>query len=150
MEGGATYALDTVRPSYNFDDDVEVALLSLVVSSKGPENSVLKKGSTYSLIYRHLKKAVLSTIEDEVLHMMFMIFDLGRTPFFCELIIIVFNCTSADIDECLTVGICDHDCVNTNGSYKCLCAEGYVFEPPQTCRPQGKFSSQSCRIRFCF
>ena len=149
MEGGATYALDTVRPSYNFDEDVEMALrLSLVVSR--PENSVLKKGITYSLIYRHMKKAELSTNVDEVLHMMFMIFDLGRTPFFCVLIIIFFNCTSADIDECLTVGICDHDCVNTNGSYKCLCAEGYVFEPPQTCRPQGKVSSQSCRIRFCF
>lgn len=40
MEGGATYALETVRPSY---DDVEMAVLSIVVSSKGPENSVLKK-----------------------------------------------------------------------------------------------------------
>lgn len=39
MEGGATYALETVPPSYDFDDDVA---LSLVVSSKGPENSVLK------------------------------------------------------------------------------------------------------------
>lgn len=43
MEGGATYALETVRPSYDFDDDVEMAVLSLVVSSKGPENSVLKQ-----------------------------------------------------------------------------------------------------------
>ena len=33
-------ALETVRPSY---DDVEMAVLSIVVSSKGPENSVLKK-----------------------------------------------------------------------------------------------------------
>ena len=30
MEGGATYALKTVRPSY----DVEMAVLSLVVSNK--------------------------------------------------------------------------------------------------------------------
>lgn len=34
MEGGTTYALETVRPSYDFDDDVEMAVLSLVVSNK--------------------------------------------------------------------------------------------------------------------
>ena len=102
-------------------------------------------------IYRHLRKAVLSTLEDEDTG--YDVYDLWWRPysvvFFCVLIIIFFHSASADIDECLTVGICDHDCVNTNGSYKCRCAESYVLEPPRTCRPQGKVSSQGCWSRFC-
>lgn len=43
----------------------------------------------------------------------------------------------ADVNECLTLGICDHKCFNTEGSFNCSCVEGYVLEPPQTCRPQG-------------
>lgn len=34
MEGGATYALETLRPSYDYDDDAEMAVLSLVISNK--------------------------------------------------------------------------------------------------------------------
>ena len=39
---------------------------------------------------------------------------------YCVIIIII------DIDEC-TLGnhACNHDCVNTNGSYYCSCYKGY-------------------------
>ena len=35
-------------------------------------------------------------------------------------------CYHIDIDECLTgKSGCQHDCVNLNGSYYCLCRSGY-------------------------
>lgn len=52
----------------------------------------------------------------------------------------------ADVNECLTLGACDHKCTNTEGSYKCSCMEGYVFEPPRTCRPQGNVSPNLIQI----
>ncbi len=34
--------------------------------------------------------------------------------------------TFLDIDECyFSMDICQHDCINTNGSYYCQCSEGY-------------------------
>jgi len=27
----------------------------------------------------------------------------------------------ADVNECAAVNQCEHDCVNTNGSYECTC-----------------------------
>ena len=42
-----------------------------------------------------------------------------------------------DIDECSTSGHrCDHDCVNTEGSYFCQCKEGYALNS----------DGRSCRI----
>lgn len=37
-----------------------------------------------------------------------------------------------DIDEC-SRGICPHDCVNTNGSYECMCYPGYRLEGRAHC-----------------
>lgn len=39
-----------------------------------------------------------------------------------------FMCLCADIDECLTtVGLCgEGDCLNTEGSYMCICPKGYT------------------------
>ena len=34
----------------------------------------------------------------------------------------------ADINECNTYGICSQDCVNTKGSYRCTCRDGYVLD----------------------
>ena len=31
----------------------------------------------------------------------------------------------ADIDECADTSICEHTCANTNGSFNCLCNDGY-------------------------
>ena len=32
-----------------------------------------------------------------------------------------------DIDECADASMCDHTCVNTNGSFNCYCNEGYTL-----------------------
>ena len=38
------------------------------------------------------------------------------------------NCT--DVDECLNVGKCvNGHCVNSEGSYECLCPEGFELNP---------------------
>lgn len=35
-----------------------------------------------------------------------------------------------DINECLLPGICKNaECLNTKGSYRCLCKSGYLFDP---------------------
>ena len=43
--------------------------------------------------------------------------------------------TSADIDECSddTDG-CDHNCTNTEGSFKCSCQEGYTLTDGTSCQ----------------
>ena len=30
-----------------------------------------------------------------------------------------------DIDECEVISLCDHQCVNTEGSFYCTCRDGY-------------------------
>ncbi|EDO49499.1 predicted protein, partial [Nematostella vectensis] len=47
--------------------------------------------------------------------------------------------TCKDINECSSIGRCDHFCYNTPGSYKCACDEGYVLERPHTCKPVGPY-----------
>ena len=34
---------------------------------------------------------------------------------------------STDIDECQDRNICSQRCLNTHGSYKCLCAPGFTL-----------------------
>ena len=36
----------------------------------------------------------------------------------------------------MTPGVCDHKCVNTEGSYQCSCYDGYTVDPgnPSQCR----------------
>ena len=44
----------------------------------------------------------------------------------CAALLWCYASTSVDIDECSTVaGLCEYDCLNTNGSYKCLCPPGH-------------------------
>lgn len=59
MEGGATYALETVRPSYDFDDDVEMAVLSCLT------NSVLKKVVRLAKYIRTWRKRCYQRYEDD-------------------------------------------------------------------------------------
>lgn len=44
--------------------------------------------------------------------------------------------TCADVDECSTTFPCSQRCVNTHGSYKCLCVEGYAPRggDPHSCK----------------
>lgn len=48
-----------------------------------------------------------------------------------------------DIDECQTFGVCSQQCVNTRGSYKCSCDQGYVSDgvDGRDCKAEGTFSA---------
>lgn len=54
-------------------------------------------------------------------------------PMLLEIIILFFFFT--DKDECKEWGHCDQQCVNTDGSYKCLCHVGFILQGDnRTCR----------------
>lgn len=44
--------------------------------------------------------------------------------------------TCADVDECSSTFPCSQRCINTHGSYKCLCVEGYAPRggDPHSCK----------------
>lgn len=44
--------------------------------------------------------------------------------------------TCVDVDECSTTLPCSQRCINTYGSYKCLCVDGYeaLERTPNTCK----------------
>lgn len=48
------------------------------------------------------------------------------------------SCEHTDIDECenSSSSLCDHECVNTVGSFQCRCRSGYILTPNQrSCIP---------------
>ncbi|POI31995.1 hypothetical protein CIB84_004254 [Bambusicola thoracicus] len=50
-----------------------------------------------------------------------------------------------DLNECgLKPRPCEHRCMNTHGSYKCYCLNGYMLMPDGTCA-----SSRTCAIANC-
>lgn len=56
----------------------------------------------------------------------------------------------ADLDECQLQGVCPNgNCLNTVGSYRCICKPGYVPDPTFTtciCKPQSFSFIQQCSI----
>lgn len=44
--------------------------------------------------------------------------------------------TCVDVDECTTTYPCTQRCINTHGSFHCLCVEGYQLSPenPTVCK----------------
>lgn len=44
--------------------------------------------------------------------------------------------TCIDIDECTTTFPCSQICINTHGSFKCMCIEGYILklDDPTSCK----------------
>lgn len=50
----------------------------------------------------------------------------------------------ADINECgLKPHPCEHRCMNTHGSYKCYCLNGYMLMPDGTCASKYQIISKS-------
>lgn len=54
--------------------------------------------------------------------------------------------TFIDIDECsLNSTLCDHVCINTDGSYMCECNEGYqLVSGTNQCQGKLPYITQSC------
>lgn len=55
--------------------------------------------------------------------------------------------TCVDIDECVTTYPCSQRCINTHGSFHCLCVDGFELSPndPTVC----KSTSGEMRSRVC-
>lgn len=52
---------------------------------------------------------------------------------FCNSELILFLCS--DINECETKDVCQHECLNTPGSHRCLCPAGYrLMANRKTCQ----------------
>lgn len=59
--------------------------------------------------------------------------------------------TCIDIDECSTTYPCSQKCINTLGSYKCLCIEGYKLKPdnPTSCKAVTGESQEQTQRQGC-
>lgn len=55
--------------------------------------------------------------------------------------------TCVDIDECVTTYPCSQRCINTHGSFHCLCVDGFELSPndPTVCKStSGEMFSTLC------
>lgn len=56
-----------------------------------------------------------------------------------------------DFDECAIPGACSQECINTKGSFKCQCHEGYTLTSDRhTCKALSKFDFIMCGTDVCF
>lgn len=73
---------------------------------------------------------------------------IDSTPIFCGLGFIYNNTTDdcEDIDECgVGNGGCSEHCINTHGSFDCICSTGYFFGPDKrTCIRSNDFTNVAC------
>ncbi|RWS26517.1 low-density lipoprotein receptor-related protein 2-like protein, partial [Leptotrombidium deliense] len=46
--------------------------------------------------------------------------------------------TCVDVDECAVAGRCSQICINTKGSFKCKCHEGYILENHNHCKVENR------------
>lgn len=55
---------------------------------------------------------------------------------------------SSDIDECSqTPSICDHHCINNNGSFECGCRNGYMLDADlRTCTGMCCMCPKDCQL----
>ena len=53
-----------------------------------------------------------------------------------------------DIDECQAFGACSQQCMNTRGSYKCQCNQGYVSDgvDGKECKATGELYTLWIRV----
>ena len=57
------------------------------------------------------------------------------TSFLC---LLLYLCI-LDTDECKDYGVCDQKCQNTEGSFKCLCMDGYrLHSDKKSCEVKGE------------
>lgn len=49
----------------------------------------------------------------------------------------ILSSSFLDINECLVFGTCSHQCINVEGSYKCVCDQNFQ-ERNNTCIAKGK------------
>ncbi|XP_025005798.2 nephronectin isoform X3 [Gallus gallus] len=60
------------------------------------------------------------------------------------------NTPSRDLNECgLKPRPCKHRCMNTYGSYKCYCLNGYMLLPDGTCSSTARLGALSCSMANC-
>ena len=75
----------------------------------------------------------------------------GILTFLIKMYLVCFLCASflLDIDECsVNKGGCQHNCINTPGSFVCTCDDGYYLDAnKKSC--QGKDASTLFFSSFC-
>lgn len=49
----------------------------------------------------------------------------------------ILSSSFLDLNECLVFGTCSHQCINMEGSYKCVCDQNFQ-ERNNTCIAKGK------------
>lgn len=58
----------------------------------------------------------------------------------------IVSSSLVDLNECLMFGVCSHHCVNTQGSYKCVCDQNFQ-EKNNSCIAKGKVTKKP--FQFC-
>lgn len=59
----------------------------------------------------------------------------------------IHNCCLSDVDECLVYPhLCQWQCVNQPGSYRCVCPEGYQLQGTRMC--QGRHLQSELRVKY--